>query len=395
MNKKVTKVFSWTLMKQSIRSNLALTIVVILMMCMMSVVITFASNMIGGEAEEEDISEAQTDFYTYLFALASYDEMTGADLSYEDFAEGDNTEMYETVFNMLSAQADMDLSTEGFAEAADILSRSDVGLDEYISEFEYVYALSAAEGIFSGDTLDINTLMVNMLDTMGLNSDLVENLSEMDSSAMLNQMYYTVMLILPILLLIIFAGDSLVVNQVDKGSMAYVLSTPIKRRAVTITQMVYMIVIPFIAVAITCCVRMAAMNVFAGSVDVPQTLAMYGGMYVLVEAMGSICYFASCFFNLTRYALAFGGGLNIWFFLASLLGMFGSDSMVQMGMGSEALGTFNNLTLVGLFDIDALSTVGSGAVDTSFVWKLAVLAVIAAGMYIAGIIRFRRKDLPL
>ncbi|MCD7773870.1 MAG: hypothetical protein LUH08_07430, partial [Ruminococcus sp.] len=83
------------------------------------------------------------------------------------------------------------------------------------------------------------------------------------------------------------------------------------------------------------------------------------------------------------------------FFLASLLGMFGSDMMVDMGMGVEELGYFNNLTLVGLYDIDSLSTVGSGSVDYAFVWKLLILVGVAIVCYAVGAVRFKKRDLPL
>ncbi len=395
MSKKVTKVVSWPLMKQNLRSNLILTIVVLLIMCMMSVVITFAGNMLGSGSDETDYTEAQSEFYSYLYVLASYNEMAGTDLSYDDFAQAEDLTPYESVFDLISSQSGEEFTTEGFAAAAEELSQSELGLDSYITQFEYVYALNSVQGCFSGDDLDLETMMSNMLEMMGVSSDLIENMSEMDSSAMLNQMYYTVMLILPVLLFIIIAGNSLVVDQVDKGSMAYILSTPTKRGAVAFTQMLYMIVVPLILTGITCCVRMAALLRFAGSVNVPQILSMYGAMYLLIEAMASLCYFASCLFNLSKYAMALGGGLNIWFFLASLLGMFGSDSMVQMGIGVDALHKFNYLTLIGLYDINALSTVGTGDVSFTFVWKLCVLAGLAVVLYAAGAIRFRKKDLPL
>ncbi len=393
--KKVTKFFSGSLMKRDLRSNLALLIVCTLIMCMMSIVITFASSLMSNLTEEENYEDAEQDFYSYLYVLASYNEMAGTSLSYDDFESTDDKSAYDTVFAMMSQQAGTDFSTEEFQEAADTLAGSDIALETYISQFEYVYALGNVQGCFSGDDLDVNTLMTDMFEMMGLDTDMLESMSTMDTSSMMNQMYYTIMIILPLLLFIIFAGNSLVVDQVDKGSMAYILSTPTKRNAVAITQMIYMIFVPLVMIGITCCVRMAAFHVMVGEVDVPQLLAMYAGLYVLVEAMSSIVYFASCFFNLSKYAMALGGGLNIWFFLASLLGMFGSDNLVQMGMGVEELGVFNNLTLIGLFDIDNLATVGSGDVNTDFIWKLCVLAGVAIVFYVAGAIRFRKKDLPL
>lgn len=82
-------------------------------------------------------------------------------------------------------------------------------------------------------------------------------------------------------------------------------------------------------------------------------------------------------------------------FLASLLGMFGTKDLVNMGVGVEELGVFNKLTLIGLYDINAISTIATDQVDMSFVWKLIVLGVIAVMTYAIGAIRFNKKDLPL
>ncbi|MCD7863801.1 MAG: ABC transporter permease [Lachnospiraceae bacterium] len=392
---KVTKIFSWPLMKQSLNANKVLAIACTVVLCLMTVVTTYASSLLGA-TDSVDYTDAQTDFYTYLYVLVSYNEMMGTELSYADFAEAENRSVYDTVFEMMSAQSDdLDLSSEGFEEAAEILEGSEAGIEAYVSQFEYVYALGSVQGCFSGDDLDIESMMTMMLEMMGIPSDMLETMSEMDTSAMLNQMYFTIMALLPIILFLVFAGNALVVDQVDKGSMAYILSTPTKRSAVAITQAIYLVVIPFLMVGCGFLVKLAATQALTGEVDVAKFAALYGGLYVLTEAMAGICYLASCLFNLSKNALALGGGLNVWFFLCPLLGMFGSESMVSMGIGVEMLGQFNNLTIVGLFDIEALGTVGSEAVDYAFVPKLVALAAIAVVCYVVGMIRFQKKDLPL
>ena len=393
---KVTKIFSWPLMKQSLSANKVLAIACTIVLCLMTVVTTFAGNLIGGSSDSTDYTDAQTDFYSYLYVLASYNEMAGTELSYDDFADTDDRTQYDMVFEMMSEQSDdLDLSSDEFEKAAETLSQSETGLDSYIENFEYVYALGSVQGCFSGEDLDVETMMTNMLEMMGVSSDLVDNMSKMDTSAMLNQMYFTIMSLLPILLFIIFAGNALIVDQVDKGSMAYILSTPTKRSAVVITQAIYMIIMPFIMVGCAFITKLIASNVIVGEVDAAKYAALYGGLYLLTEAMAGICYLASAVFNLSKYALALGGGLNVWFFICSLLGMFGSENMVNVGMGVEELGMFNKVSIVGLFDIDALGTVGSGAVDDSFIPKLIALAAIAVACYIIGAVRFQKKDLPL
>lgn len=394
-NGKTTRFFSWPLTKQDLKSNLALALVILLIMLMMSTVINYAMSIMQTESSGEDTTEAQEQLFTHLSALAVYDAMAGADLSLDDFESTSDHKPYEQAFGLVGEQIDADVSVAGFQSAIDELEASEVGIDTYVKQFEYAYALSQSKGVFTGDELDAEDMMTTMLEAMGVSTDLVDSMGSMDTASLLNRMYFTVIGLLPILLLIVVMANSLIADKVDKGSMVYVLSTPTKRSAVTITQAAFLIVVPLVMIAIVCASRIASSFVFYDEVCVERIVMLYVGMYILVEAIAAICYLASCWFNQSKRSLAVGGGLAVWFFLASLLGTFGSENLVDMGVGVEALGVFNNLTLVGLFDIDAIGTIGTGAVDDTFIWKLAVLAVIAVVCYVVGAIRFKKKDLPL
>ncbi len=395
METKVTRHFSKPLMKQNIKSNIVLIVAITLIMLLMSTVMNYAMSIMGGSSAKEDVTEYQTEFYTYLGAMAQYDTMSGAELSYTDFVETEDKTAYETAFTMLNTQGNMDLSVEGFQAAIDGLSQSETPMETYVKQFEYNYVLMQNKGYFTKDELSTQGMMDIMFEMMGIDSERIEMMSSMDPTVMINQMYYTVTGLLPLFLLVVFLANSLIVDQVDKGSMAYVLSTPTKRSAVAKTQMLFMIFVPFIIISLVCISRLISTQAFFGEVNVAGTIALFGGMYILTEAVAAICYMGSCIFNRSRSSMAFGGGLSVWFFLASLLGMFGSDMMVDMGIGVKELGYFNNTTLVGLYDINSLSTVGTEAVDYAFVWKLAVLAVVAIVCYVIGAVRFQKKDLPL
>ncbi|MFR8001685.1 MAG: hypothetical protein ACLU62_02055 [Hydrogeniiclostridium sp.] len=395
METKVTRHFSKPLMKQNIKSNIVLIVAITLIMLLMSTVMNYAMSIMGGSSAKEDVTEYQTEFYTYLGAMAQYDTMSGAELSYADFVETEDKTAYETAFTMLNTQGNMDLSVEGFQAAIDGLSQSETPMETYVKQFEYNYVLMQNKGYFTKDELSTQGMMDIMFEMMGIDSERIEMMSSMDPTVMINQMYYTVTGLLPLFLLVVFLANSLIVDQVDKGSMAYVLSTPTKRSAVAKTQMLFMIFVPFIIISLVCISRLISTQAFFGEVNVAGTIALFGGMYILTEAVAAICYMGSCIFNRSRSSMAFGGGLSVWFFLASLLGMFGSDMMVDMGIGVKELGYFNNTTLVGLYDINSLSTVGTEAVDYAFVWKLAVLAVVAIVCYVIGAVRFQKKDLPL
>ncbi|RHR25861.1 hypothetical protein DWX43_17215 [Clostridium sp. AF19-22AC] len=394
-NKKTARFFSKPLMGQTIKANWGLCVAILLIMILLGNVMNYAMSMMATEKSDVDVTEYQENFYTYLGALAAYDTMTQQELSYDDFISGDNETAYETAFEMLNAQADMDLSTKGFQKAIDGLSQSDISLEKYVKQFEYVYALNQTNGVFDKEELTISEMLTVTLDMMGVSSDMVEKMSEMNPASMMNQMYYTAMGLLPIFILIVILANSLISSQVDRGSMAYVLSTPTKRSAVAITQMVFMIIVPLLIIAIVCATRIGTTYLFYDEVNVPGILALFGGMYILVEAVCGLCYMGSCIFSQSRKSMAFGGGLAVWFFLASMIGLFGSENMVNTGMGVEELRIFNKLTLVGLYDVDALSTVGTGSVDTAFVWKLLILLAVAIVTYAIGAVRFSKKDLPL
>ncbi len=394
-NKKVTKFFSGPLMRQNIKANWLLCTAILIVMVLMSTVMNYAVSMIDTSSSDVDVTEYQETFYSYLGALATYDTMAGGDLSYDDFASGENTEAYETAFSMLNAQADMNLSVEGFQEAIDGLSQSDTSIDKYVTQFEYVYALAQSEGVFDHEELTVSGMMNLMLEMMGVDPEMIEKLGQMDTTEMMNQMYYTLTGLLPIFLLIVILANSLIADQVDRGSMAYVLSTPTKRSAVAVTQMVFMITVPLLILGIVCATRVGSSYIFFDEVNAAGIIALFAGMYILVEAVCAICYLASCWFSQSKYSMGVGGGLTVWFFLASMIGMFGSENMVNTGMGVEELSIFNKLTLIGLYDVKSLATVGTDTVDTTFVWKLAILACVAIICYVVGAVRFSKKDLPL
>lgn len=397
MKRKSNNLFSIPLMKQNIKSNWVLTLVIVVVMILMSTVINYAMSIMSESktAASEEVTEFTEDFYTYLFAMSTVNETAGLELSYEDFGATEDKSIYENAFQMLSMQTEQEFTVEELENIIEELKVNDVDLSNCVKQFEYVYALQLSKGCFSGDELTMDEMIKVMLDNMGIPSDLIENMSNMDTGNLMNQMYYTVTGLLPILLYIVIVANGLVVNQVDQGSMAYVLSTPTKRLAIMLTQISFMVITPFIMLGIVCGSRILSNSMIYGEADAVKTIMLYLGMYILIEAIAGICYMGSCIFNYSRKATAFGGGLTVWFFLASLLGMFGTQDLVNMGVGVEELSIFNKLTLIGLYDINSIATIVTDEVDNAFVWKLCVLAAIAVGTYIIGAVRFQKKDLPL
>ncbi|MDD6995022.1 MAG: ABC transporter permease subunit [Candidatus Borkfalkiaceae bacterium] len=222
-------------------------------------------------------------------------------------------------------------------------------------------------------------------------ADALKEIGEMDLYTLIvGSIFYKLAgLLLPIIFTIM-AANNLIAGQVDSGSMAYVLSTSTKRKTVAFTQGVFLtgsLLSMFILTSITGCVCLCFVeNV---SLTYGKLLLLNLGAFLVLFALSGLCFFASCFFDRSKRSMALGGGLSIYALVAAMLGLFGSD-VIPSVIRLESLNGFNYTTIITLFDVISIMD-GTSA----FLWKFAVLAVLGVGGYIAGAIRFNKKDLPL
>lgn len=194
--------------------------------------------------------------------------------------------------------------------------------------------------------------------------------------------YYNMMPGLISAIYVIVTSNKLFASQVDKGTMAYVLSTPVKRSKVAVTQAVFFLGSLLLMFAITACSHIVAHYLSAGSisgVEIKSILLLNLGLFVLNAALSGICFLTSCVFNLSKYVIAVGGGIIGAFMILSIMSMFGAS-----------FHWMKNLTLVTLYDINSIL-----ANSSDFIWKFIVLAGIGVVTYIVGSAVFTKKDLPL
>ena len=198
-------------------------------------------------------------------------------------------------------------------------------------------------------------------------------------------------LLLP-MIFVIMTANNLIAGQVDSGSMAYVLSTPTKRRKVTITQMCYLITslfVMFCLTTLTSVVCLAIVNSAEITITYGQILLLNLGAFITMLAISGICFLASSWFNRSKMSMSCGGGLTMFFLVATILGLFGS-SVIPSAIRIDAMKYFNYVSIITLFD--ATSILGG---TLTYLWKLAILIVIAIVTYTIGIYKFDKKDLPL
>ena len=198
-------------------------------------------------------------------------------------------------------------------------------------------------------------------------------------------------LLLPMVFVIITA-NGLLAGQVDSGSMTYVLSTPTKRRAVTVTQMVYLVSALFAMFSLLTIVSVISIAIVGGNsfaINFSEILLFNLGAFLTTFAIAGYCFMCSAIFNRTKHSLGIGGGLTIFSLVCTILGLFGS-SVVPSAMRISAMNFFNYLSIITLFDTVAIL---DGALN--YLWKFGILLAFGIITFIVGILRFDKKDLPL
>ncbi|HKL80124.1 MAG TPA: ABC transporter permease subunit [Mobilitalea sp.] len=190
--------------------------------------------------------------------------------------------------------------------------------------------------------------------------------------------YGFLILFIPMIYTIITCNRS-ISSHVDKGSMAYLLSTPNTRNKIAKTQAAFILVSITLIIAFVTVVGLVLSNVqFPGELDVSRFLLLNFGVLLLYYALTGIGFFASCLFNDTKNSLAIGAGLPVVFLLLQMIS--------NVGEKTRFLKYFSLFTL---FDPDKIIQ-GEG-----FVPSFIVLGTIAVVMYSAAIYVFKKRDLPL
>ena len=197
-------------------------------------------------------------------------------------------------------------------------------------------------------------------------------------------------LLLPIIY-VIMVSNSLIAGQVDTGSMAYVLSTSTRRNEVTFTQAIFLVLslfLMFVCTTITSIVCFAIANVNT-DLTYGKLILINLSAFIVLFAISGINYLTSCYFDRSKKAMALGGGLSMFFLVATMLGLFGSP-VIPSVVRISALNNFNYVSIISLFDVVSIL---NG--EYAWIWKISILVVIGIIGYIFGALKFKKKDLPL
>lgn len=259
--------------------------------------------------------------------------------------------------------------------------------------------------------------ILGLLEKMGFSLSRIEVMSQIDLNSVMSELIYKIAGVLLPMVFIMITANKLIAAQVSDGSMAYVLSTPTNRKTVVRTQYIFLLV-SIIAMYLVITVAALSSEGIAHAIlvknmrmvnpnfDEPwiptRTLLYCLGSFVAMFGLLGICFGASAWFNKSKNSTAVGGGVCIVSFLACILGLFGNEVFVAVGVGVKGMYAFNYLSLFTLVDTDSMSKFAKSSyemfgVDPSYdwIWKLCILLVIGVVFAFVGARRFVKKDLPL
>ncbi|NLO08946.1 MAG: ABC transporter permease subunit [Clostridiales bacterium] len=219
----------------------------------------------------------------------------------------------------------------------------------------------------------LDTMPQGMIAAMGfseIGADLIDFIG--------SYFYGFLILLLPMIYTII-ACNRCIASHVDKGSMAYLLSTPNTRSKIARTQSLFIIVSITIMIAFITIVGLVLSNAtFPDKLDINAFLLMNLGSLLLYYAVTGFGFFASCLFNDTKNSLMIGAGLPVAFLVIQMISDVG-----------EKTSFLKYFTMFTLFDVDKI--IGGQGYIPQFI----ALAIIAVVMYGLGFYVFKKRDLPL
>ncbi|HET7657027.1 MAG TPA: ABC transporter permease [Bacillales bacterium] len=176
-------------------------------------------------------------------------------------------------------------------------------------------------------------------------------------------------------------ATQLVARLIDRGSMAYVLSTPTSRVRTAFTQAL-LLVSGLMMISI-----FATAGGIVGTHLISSDAKLDAGLFIRMNLVGFLlffvisgyCFLFSCIFNDEKRALGISAVLTTVFFAVHLIGKMSSNVDWML-----------NYTVFSAFDPQKIS---SGNAD--LFWPIFGLSGAGIVLYVMSIVIFKKKDLPL
>lgn len=176
----------------------------------------------------------------------------------------------------------------------------------------------------------------------------------------------------------IFVGNKIVSAEVDSGVLSYTLNTPITRKKVITTKAIYVILSTILMIVVVTLIGLLMNMLYSADLDIKIFLLLNLGMLLFSLAISGIVFFTSSYFNKSNNAMAVGAGIPILFFVLSLVS-----------------GLSDSFEFVKYFSLNTLFDTTNIVAGSGYVIPFIAMGVIAIFTFVASIMYFEKKDLPI
>lgn len=193
--------------------------------------------------------------------------------------------------------------------------------------------------------------------------------------------YYSLLFIIILIIYCVSTATQLIARLVDRGSMAYLLSSGLSRTKVALTQISVMLLGLFIIVGITLISGILGADIFIenNDFDAANFVKLNIVTFLFFFMVSGYCFFFSCLLNDEKKALGITGGLSIAFFAIDMVAGI-SDKLDWM-------------KYITIFTAYKPTEIAQGSVE---------ILPVSIGLGLAGIVLFtlaavifKKRDLPL
>lgn len=193
--------------------------------------------------------------------------------------------------------------------------------------------------------------------------------------------FYGVNFVIFLMILCIITSNQLMAHLVDRGSMAYLLSTSVSRGKVAVTQASVLLAGLLLIVVISTLAGLLAVPLMIGDAEFSEAA------FIKMNVMGFLLFFVisgysflfSSFFNDAKHSLAASGALSVVFYMFQMI--------ANLSANLEWLDYFTVLTLFQPSEIAAgTADILPGAIG---------LGIVGILLYSTAAYTFMRRDLPL
>ena len=189
-------------------------------------------------------------------------------------------------------------------------------------------------------------------------------------------LYGFIMILFPMLLTIILT-NGLVVKHTEKGSAVFLLSAPVKRKAIVITQMLVLITFSIALIIFTTIIGLISSSIFfPGQLHIGKFILLNVGTLGLHLFIAGLCFLASCIFNESRKSLMFGAGISVFMYVLQMVAQTG-----------DKFSFAKYFTFFTMFNPNGIVILSVTSIIT-----MVILFVCAAAFFIASVFVYDKKD---